>query len=218
MKLSPADKPNPDKSIAIQTALQSLALCWKTQHSLLLGNSRLLQFCSSISSKLWQLRCIVLILRVKFGRGWVFFILHPFASATKEVRISTLLRLEKLSISPRSWLCILPLTNPIYMQEYWKQWLEKCNMRLNLCCYIKVSVFSFLTPSYKYSGALKREGGKKLHAQHFCYIVTLCERLLLKLHNFKKKRKKLLASFCTLDILFIFRYKNKCFYCYNYKW
>lgn len=144
MKLSPAYKPSPDKSIAIQTALRSLGLCRKTQHSLLLGNSWLLQFCSFISSKLYQLGCVVLILRALSLEEVCFFfflVLHPFPSTTKEVRISTMLRLEKLSNSPRRRICSLPLTNPIYMQEYWKQWLERYNMRLNLCCYIKVSSF-----------------------------------------------------------------------------
>lgn len=77
MKLSPADKPGPDKSIAIQTALRSLALCWKTLHSLLLGNSWLLQFCSSIYSKLWQLGCAVLFLRVWVWKRCVFFCTPP---------------------------------------------------------------------------------------------------------------------------------------------
>lgn len=143
MKLSPTDKPSLDKSIAIQTVLWSLALCWKTQHSVLRGNSWLLQFCFlfSIPSKLWQLGCVVLFLHVWVWRRCFFFVLHPLPSATEEMRISTLLRMEKLSIQPRRRICILLLTNPIYMQEYRKQLLERCNMRLNLCHNMKVSSF-----------------------------------------------------------------------------
>lgn len=145
MKLSPADKPSLDKSITIQTAKSCLVL----ENTILSASGQ--QLATPILFFIFPffqtlavgLCCVVLFLHVWVWMRcrWGFFVLHPLPSAAEEMRISTLLRLEKLSMRPRRRICILLLIKPIYMQEYGKQWLERCNMRLNLCRNMKVSSF-----------------------------------------------------------------------------